>query len=333
VTTNPKVRLFWVSTKKKENLFDLFIKTARLTNGVTSEKQFLDSCFIIQSDATPTSTGTSTSTTGKMTIETDKEWNVLLDQVYNATKEFYKQYSQLIKVSHGLNHVKAVYEHTIEALKCHKDLSVQCQMEIKSASLLHDVDDEKYFPQNNKKYINAIQILQSIHVPSNSIDTIIEMISYVSCSRNGNTVPEKVLQNESYYLLIPRWCDRLEAVGTIGVVRCYQYNREKNEPLWSDLSPRATTIDEVWMYATPERFLQYQTSDKHSSLLSNDMISHYYDKLLHVARPPPNIVRNKYLEQMANESCVDLIEVCIRFGRTGKVDEEHILNLQKMCSR
>ena len=59
------------------------------------------------------------------------------------------------------------------------------------------------------------------------------------------------------------------------------------------------------------------------------MISHYYDKLLHVARPPPEIVRNSYLERMAEDGSKELVEVCVRFGRTGVVDEEYILGLEK----
>ena len=32
---------------------------------------------------------------------------------------------------------------------------------------------------------------------------------------------------------------------------------------------------------------------------------------------------------MAESSSKDLIEVCLRFGKLGKVDEEHILGLMK----
>jgi uncharacterized protein len=57
------------------------------------------------------------------------------------------------------------------------------------------------------------------------------------------------------------------------------------------------------------------------------MISHYYDKLLHVARPPKDSVRNHYLEEQAEKRVAPLIEVCLRFGGSGIVDEEYILGL------
>jgi hypothetical protein len=45
------------------------------------------------------------------------------------------------------------------------------------------------------------------------------MISYVSASANGNKIPEIALEFPEF--LWPRFCDRLEAIGTIGAVRCY----------------------------------------------------------------------------------------------------------------
>lgn len=54
------------------------------------------------------------------------------------------------------------------------------------------------------------------------ISNAVQMISYVSASGNGNSVPPECEQ--APYLLWPRFSDRLEAIGTIGMVRCFQYN-------------------------------------------------------------------------------------------------------------
>ena len=42
---------------------------------------------------------------------------------------------------------------------------------------------------------------------------------------------------------------------------------------------------------------------------SASMIDHYYDKLLSVARPPPALVRNAWLEQAALDGAAPLIKV------------------------
>lgn len=185
---------------------------------------------------------------------------------------------------------------------------------------------------------------------TDSIERILKMISWVGCKENGNNIPPEIepksnqqslaptAYNQQYHFLIPRWSDRLEAVGSIGVVRCYQYNRETGAPLWKDHdlydSPRPNCEEEVWQFATPDRFESYlqrerDGNDEKNRDSSSSMISHYYDKLLHVARPPPEIVRNTYLEDKAQESSKELLEVCLRFGKTGAVDEDYILNLEK----
>ncbi|KAL9185656.1 hypothetical protein ACHAXT_003433 [Thalassiosira profunda] len=258
--------------------------------------------------------------------------NVVPDAV-EKVKEFYANHSE-IKASHGWKeHVSVVFDHAEKAL-----LSLECslppkeEMEVKLAALLHDVDDRKFFPDACPvTYPNARAILELVGISSgeegdtsnNSHERIIQMISWVGCSENGNSVPEEVKKNETYHLLIPRWADRLEAVGAKGVVRCYQYNQERGRPLCSDKSPRPTSEEELWSYAPPERLQEYM--DRGGT--STDMISHYYDKLLHIARPPKDIVRNPYLEKMAVSSSKDLVDVCLRFGRLGAVDEDHIMAL------
>ena len=272
--------------------------------------------------------------------------NSIIQRTIKETKAFYQAHPE-IKSSHGLQHVLAVYHHALNAIESHEQqhtqrehghehphntekplhhrptqnppaLTKQTCMEIQIATLLHDVDDRKYFDQHTN-HENARHITLQAQIPPTHLENILEMIQLVSCSTNGNHVPAYIQEKSLHHLLIPRWSDRLEAVGAIGVVRSYQYNKEHNFPLSSASSPRPQTIQQVWEYATEGRFEAYQTSGE-----SEDMISHYYDKLLHISRPPNDLVRNKYLEEMAEVSSKELVEVCLRFGRTGIVDEEYI---------
>ena len=259
--------------------------------------------------------------------------NSEVERVIDKLKEFYAANSQ-IKESHGLSHVLAVYNHARNAVACHEPpLSPKAATEVLIAALLHDVDDEKYFPlkeDGENNFPNALKIMEQVRITDKqcstvSIDSVLFMIDLVSCSKNGNSVPEIIQENEEFYRLIPRWADRIEAVGKEGVVRCYRYNQERNFPLSSPESPRPSTLEQLWAFASPERFQLYQSSGGNSA----DMISHYYDKLLHIACPPSNIVRNAYLERKLLGSAVELIEVCFRFGRSGVVDEDYIQQLEK----
>lgn len=239
-------------------------------------------------------------------------------------KDFYAKNPQ-IKASHGITHVLTVHHHAVQAIAAHvPPLTDEQSMQVESAALLHDVDDTKYFPDHRDDKCNAKSILKEAHVSDDATRAILQMIEWVSASQNGNSVPPSIESSGEYFRLIPRWSDRLEAVGIRGVVRCYQYTVEKGQAMYSDASPRATSEEEVWKLADPQRFVEYQVSGG----TSHDMISHYYDKLLHVARPPSSIVRNSYLEAKASESATPLVEVCLRFGMTGKIDEEYLIKLE-----
>jgi uncharacterized protein len=263
------------------------------------------------------------------TMKEPQHTRIILEAI-NLVKRFYVEHTE-IKASHGWIHIEAVLHHTTNALtSLESTLSSETTMEIQLAALLHDMDDKKYFPATTG-FPNASGVLERAgihHDKTGESDTshqrILDMISWVGCSENGNSVPDKVQQTNAYHFLIPRWADRLEAVGDRGVVRCYQYNREQKAPLSSSQSPRPTSEDELWStYVTPNKLQDYMDRGGRST----DMISHYYDKLLHIARPPKEIVRNAYLERQAASGSKSLVEVCLSYGKTGKVDEAHIQSL------
>ena len=149
------------------------------------------------------------------------------------------------------------------------------------------------------------------------------MISLVSCSSNGNAAPPEA--RTSPELLWPRWADRLEASGEIGVVRCYRYNLHVGAPLSVEATPRPASPEDVWRHATEERFEAYQASGGGSA----SMLDHYYDKLLHVARPPPRLVQNAYLEAEAEARVAPLVEVCLAFGQAGQVPLDLIHQMER----
>lgn len=201
-----------------------------------------------------------------------------VERVKGELQGFYRNNPQ-IKESHGFSHAIAVYQHAECAVKaCSPPLSSHLIAEIAIAALLHDVDDEKYFPPKSIscRLPNATAIMENVRVPRMHWDTICFMIDQVSCSNNGNRIPDRIEKSGHYHLLIPRWADRVEAVGAKGALRCFQYTREQQRPLWGPRSPRPQTEEEIWTLATPDRFQTYQDR----SGTSDDMISHYYDKLL-----------------------------------------------------
>ncbi len=93
------------------------------------------------------------------------------------------------------------------------------------AALLHDSDDKKYFKDTQNAIEISSEALEDFPAKQQIIEEVKEMISYVSASDNGNSIPDRA--KTSPELLWVRFSDRLEAIGMIGAVRCYQYNEEK----------------------------------------------------------------------------------------------------------
>ena len=222
--------------------------------------------------------------------------------------------------SHGVKHAEAVLAHADGAIAAASPpLSEARALSVRLAALLHDADDHKYFGKESaNKMANARRIMQDAGADQEVIADSLEMISLVSCSKNGNSCPPRASAEPE--LLWPRWADRLEAAGEIGVARCYVHNVRAGDPLCTKSSPQPKSEAEAFEIATEERFQGYQ--ERGGS--SESMIDHYFDKLLQVARPHPSLVRNAYLEAEAADRARPLLDVVLRFGSAGTVDVEAI---------
>ncbi len=95
------------------------------------------------------------------------------------------------------------------------------------------------------------------------------MIALVSVAKNGNSIPEKE------WMLIPRYADRLESIGTIGILRCYLYNLVVGRPMYTTETLRATTLEELSKIATVERFNNYVNLK--GKVGESTFIDHFYD--------------------------------------------------------
>jgi uncharacterized protein len=136
----------------------------------------------------------------------------------------------------------------------------------------------------------------------------------VSCSKNGNSWKGA----EDEYMLYPRFADRLESLGEIGIVRCWLYTSHVERPLFTDETLRPTTREELKKVASSERF---QTHGKESTTF----IDHFYDKLLHLT----DVGTNPYFQKELEKRIQIMEEFLLDFGLTGVIDEEHLKRLVK----
>lgn len=215
--------------------------------------------------------------------------------------------------SHGIDHAISVLNHAekaIDALKKEEKDSVTLEIieAIKLAALLHDADDKKFFPYNSN-YENLRTILSD--KSDEFISSVIYMVSLVSASKNGDTIPEQIFDKQ--WLLIPRYADRLEAIGIIGIKRCYVYNIGIKMPLFIDSTPRLTTDEDILSLAS-ERYKSYCGN-------SNSMIDHYYDKLIGISIFP---YKNTYFDIESAIRRQPILDFVKYFSINGEIDMTHL---------
>lgn len=259
--------------------------------------------------------------------------------------QHYKYSKSMGDTSHSIDHMIIVCNNAYQALRYDtsiqnfvlldvntnkKQLVEKIRFLVLLAALLHDIDDRKLFPkqQHGNEYANAQVILDEILIQEqtqlcssklnfiplvqNDITTVLKMISLVSASKNGDYIPDCYKDLSLYeWLFIPRYADRVEAIGLVGIKRCYQYTKTCRTPFYTETTIRANNEKELFdSIATVERYTEYRG-------ISETMIDHYYDKILRLSRFP---IQNLYLLKLArerNQVCVDFV---LKFGQSGTID-------------
>ena len=212
--------------------------------------------------------------------------------------------------SHGINHMKTVLSNSQKAIESSTfDLTESNKINIQLASLLHDADDLKLFPLN-KNYENARLIIQSLSSSIINENEVIKMISLVSASSNGDNIPDDI--KDKLWMLIPRWCDRIEAIGYIGIVRCWDYTVTKKRSLWTEETLKAKSLEDLREnIAIHSRYINYKG-------ISLSMIDHYYDKLLHIdVKTNIPFIDNEMQKRMKISE-----EFCLIFGKYGYIPQK-----------
>ena len=128
---------------------------------------------------------------------------------------------------------------------------------VEMAALLHDVADHK-FSDAHKRQLALEAFLDSINISNQDRTHIIEIIETLSfkgahVTTEMRTIEGKVVQD----------ADRLDAIGAIGIARCFAYGGSKNRELWD-----------------PDEKPILHTSAKSYHDNKSSSINHFYEKLL-----------------------------------------------------
>ena len=128
-------------------------------------------------------------------------------------------------------------------------------------ALLHDIADAKFYDGDEtigpKK---AAEFLHSQNVESSVIEHVVKIIENISFK---NSLSTESIQFSSKELDVIQDADRLDAIGAIGIARCFNYGGFKNRELYNpDIEPNLNLSKTAYKNA------------------SSPTINHFYEKLL-----------------------------------------------------
>lgn len=156
--------------------------------------------------------------------------------------------------AHDWHHIDRVFKNCCEILKTEEaDTTV-----VFVACLFHDLADLKFTDNTNETMELLNNFLNQIQFPKDKIERVIYIVENVSFS--GGHFKEDIENKE---LQIVRDADKLDAIGAIGIARCFQYGGYKNRIIFD---PKIKPID----YKSKETYYKSEAPS----------LNHFYEKLL-----------------------------------------------------
>jgi len=253
-------------------------------------------------------------------------WSARVAELVTEKVESLMNALEVADAAHNMDNVLIVASHVKDALMIEEKLDEVQKAALYLAALLHEVDDDKLFKTENSansRRLLAESLPEGWEGAAGFIELVAGIIKLVSSRKNQ----DKGVLDADKWKLIVRDAHNLEAIGYVGIARCYAHNLKENQkgkvvPLFRSDTPRAKTVDELFLIATPERFAAYCGD-------SVSMIDYYYDQLLHLGRCSSG---SPHLEDLMSDRLKVMVNFVLGFGRAGTVDEESLDKLtEKYC--
>ena len=211
------------------------------------------------------------------------------EKIITTTIAFVKKELKNAEGGHDWFHIERVFKNSILISKDEKvDVFV-----VSLAALLHDIADPKFY--NGDETVGpkvATKFLKEQEVHEQIINHVVHIIKHISFKNSFDKASEKFTSIE---LKVVQDADRLDAIGAIGIARCFNYGGFKNRGLYDpEVIPNLNMTKE-----------EYKKSDAPT-------INHFYEKLLLLKdqmntasgkkiATQRHVFMEKYLQQFYNE--------------------------------
>jgi uncharacterized protein len=126
------------------------------------------------------------------------------------------------------------------------------------ASLLHDIPDPKICSDVEQATRDIVRVMQENGIDSRRIDHVVLIIGTLSFKGANVETPMATLEGK-----VVQDADRLDAMGAIGIARCFAYGGSRRRPIYDPREP-------VVMHSSEE---EYRAAPGSS-------VGHFHEKLL-----------------------------------------------------
>ena len=177
------------------------------------------------------------------------------ENLINKTILFVKETLSDAEGGHDWFHIERVYRNAILIAKTENVDGLVIAL----GALLHDIADSKFHDGDETVGPKmARKFLFNLNVDSKVIEHVVNIIENISFKGGNET---QIFRSSE--LDVVQDADRLDAIGAIGIARCFNYGGFKNRPLYNpEIKPDLNISKEA-----------YKTSDAPT-------INHFYEKLL-----------------------------------------------------
>lgn len=177
--------------------------------------------------------------------------------VINQTIEFVKSELKNAEGGHDWFHVERVLKNSILISK-NEDVNT---FVVSLAALLHDIADPKFYDGDETiGSSKAIKFLERQKIDKETIDHIVKIIKHMSYKNSFENDGNPFYSDE---FKVVQDADRLDAIGAIGIARCFNYGGFKNREIYNpEVIPNLKMTKEEYKRSTAPT------------------INHFYEKLL-----------------------------------------------------
>jgi len=187
-------------------------------------------------------------------------------QILQQVCDFVRQHMEGNDGSHDFAHVQRVRN---LALAIAAEERVEDMFAVEVGALMHDVADHKYSGSDTAGAQVSRQFLSSIGVDDRTIDKVAGIVSGVGYTKEAAQEASGTLANRNLLpdeLRCVQDADRLDAIGAVGIARCFCFGGSRTRPLYDA---------DKGVQMCPEEYRQQQKGQR-----STNSLDHFPEKLL-----------------------------------------------------